>query len=117
VAVIDRGRVVAVDSPSALTGRMGGEQVLRFRVAEPLDDRLLTRLPEVQDVRTKESGYVVTGTKQVAQSVLSTLTGAGIMALDLRLDRATLDDAFVALVREDETTTTNATNAHEEVHS
>jgi hypothetical protein len=32
--------------------------------------------------------------------------------VDLRLDRASLDDAFVALVREDETTTTR-----EEVHS
>ena len=113
VAVIDHGRVVALDSPSGLTGRMGGEQVLRFRVAEPLDQRLLTGLPEVRDVRSAESGYVVTGTNQVAQSVLATLTGAGIVALDLRLDRASLDDAFVALVREDEITTTS----HEEIYS
>ena len=111
VAVIDHGRVVALDSPSGLTGRVGGEQVLRFRVAEPLDGRLLTRLPEVRDVRYGESGYVVTGTNEVAQSVLSTLTRAGLVALDLRLDRASLDDAFVALVREDESTT------HEEVYS
>jgi ABC-2 type transport system ATP-binding protein len=85
--------------------------VLRFRVAEPLDGRLLTSLPEVRDVRSGESGYVVTGTNEVAQSVLSTLTRAGLVALDLRLDRASLDDAFVALVREDEATT------HEEVYS
>jgi ABC-2 type transport system ATP-binding protein len=111
VAVIDHGRVVALDSPSGLTGRVGGEQVLRFRVAEPLDGRLLTRLPEVRDVRYGESGYVVTGTNEVAQSVLSTLTRAGLVALDLRLDRASLDDAFVALVREDEATT------HEEIYS
>ena len=38
---------------------------------------------------------------------------AGIAALDLRLDRASLDDAFVALVREDEITTTS----HEEIYS
>ena len=106
VAVIDHGRVVALDSPSGLTGRVGGEQVLRFRVAEPLDGRLLTRLPEVRDVRYGESGYVVTGTNEVAQSVLSTLTRAGLVALDLRLDRASL-----ALVREDEATT------HEEIYS
>ena len=113
VAVIDHGRVVALDSPSGLTGRLGGEQVLRFRVAGPLDQRLLTGLPEVRDVSSAESGYVVTGTNQVAQSVLATLTGAGIVALDLRLDRASLDDAFVALVREDEITTTS----HEEIYS
>ena len=113
VAVIDHGRVVALDSPSGLTGRTGGEQVLRFRVAEPLDRRLLTGLPEVRDVRSAGAGYVVTGTNQVAQSVLATLTGAGIVALDLRLDRASLDDAFVALVREDEITTTS----HEEIYS
>ena len=51
-------------------------------------------------MRSSQSGYVVTGTNQVAQAVLSTLTRAGLVALDLRLDRASLDDAFVALVRE-----------------
>jgi ABC-2 type transport system ATP-binding protein len=106
VAVIDHGRVVALDTPSGLVGRMGGEQVLRFRLCEPLDDRLLTSLPEVRHVRAGDGGYVVTGTTQVAQSVLSSLTRAGLVAVDLRLDRASLDDAFVALVREDETTTT-----------
>ena len=64
-------------------------------------------------MRSAESRYVVTGTNQVAQSVLATLSGAGIVALDLRLDRASLDDAFVALVREDEITTTS----HEEIYS
>ena len=51
----------------------------------------------------------------VATTVVSFFmgTGAGILALDLRLDRASLDDAFVALVREDEITTTS----HEEIYS
>ena len=33
VAVIDHGRVVALDTPGGIIGRMGGEQVLRFRLA------------------------------------------------------------------------------------
>ena len=35
VAVIDHGRVVALDSPSGLTGRMGGEQVVRSGSPSP----------------------------------------------------------------------------------
>ncbi len=112
VAVIDHGRVVALDTPGGIIGRMGGEQVLRFRLREPLDHRLLTGLPEVRDVRSHESGYVVTGSTEMAQAVLSTLTRAGILALDVRLDQASLDDAFVALVREDQAAATN-----QEVHA
>lgn len=110
VAVIDRGRVVAVDTPRGMVDRMGGGQVLRFRLTEAVDPRLLVSLPEVRDLRTHEAApgsgttgtsYVVTGTEQVTQAVLTTLTRAGALAHELRLDRASLDDAFVALVGED----------------
>ena len=86
--------------------------MLRFRVAEPLD-RGCYRAAGGPG-RALGRGRVRRDRHQPgAQSVLATLTGAGIVALDLRLDRASLDDAFVALVREDEITTTS----HEEIYS
>jgi ABC-2 type transport system ATP-binding protein len=110
VAVIDHGRVVAVDSPAGLVDRLGGGgQVVRFRLSKPVDPAVLTRLPEVRDLRTHDeapgtpgTSYVVTGTDHVLQAAMTALTRAGALAHDVRLDRASLDDAFVALVREDQ---------------
>jgi ABC-2 type transport system ATP-binding protein len=110
LAVIDRGRVVALDTPSGMVDRLSGRQVLRFRLTQHLDPRLLAGLSEVRDVRTHETAlgssapgttYVITGTDRMAQAVMTTLTREGALAHDLRLDRASLDDAFVALVGED----------------
>jgi ABC-2 type transport system ATP-binding protein len=110
VAVIDHGRVVAVDSPAGLVDRLGGGgQVVRFRLADAVDPVVLTRLTEVRNLRTHDeapgapgTSYVVTGTDHVLQAVMTALTRAGALAYDVRLDRASLDDAFVALVREDQ---------------
>src|SRR6185437_3022836 len=48
VAVIDAGRVVALDSPAGLTSHLEINQRIRFVPAEPLDDLLLAELPEVE---------------------------------------------------------------------
>jgi ABC-2 type transport system ATP-binding protein len=47
VALIDAGQVVAVDTPAALAGRAAAGQRIGFRSSVPLDDALLTALPEV----------------------------------------------------------------------
>ena len=46
---------------------------------------------------------------------MTTLTRAGALALEVRVDRGSLDDAFVALVREDVVEAAN--NTTEEVFS
>jgi ABC-2 type transport system ATP-binding protein len=48
VALIDQGRVVAIDSPAGLAQRAGGGQRVRFVPSGPFGDRLLTGLPEVR---------------------------------------------------------------------
>jgi ABC-2 type transport system ATP-binding protein len=97
VAVVDGGRVVAIDTPAGLVTRAVAEQRIRFRPSMPLDDRLLTDLPEVRDVSRAGSQVVVTGTGNLLAAVVSTLARNQIVAADLRVEQATLDDAFVAL--------------------
>ncbi|RKN39157.1 ABC transporter ATP-binding protein [Micromonospora endolithica] len=97
VAVIDAGRVVALDSPAALVSRAAPRQRLRFRVSVPLDDRLLTDLPEVVTVEHRGSQVVVTGGDSMLQAVTSTLARHQITVADLRVEQSTLDDAFVEL--------------------
>ncbi|MEU8328171.1 ABC transporter ATP-binding protein [Micromonospora sp. NPDC048839] len=97
VAVIDRGRVVALDSPAGLVSTVAPEQRIRFRPSVPVDDRLLTDLPEVTDVHRTGSQVVVTGTGELLHAVTSVLARHQIVAADLRLEQSTLDDAFVEL--------------------
>ncbi|MEV1330212.1 ABC transporter ATP-binding protein [Micromonospora costi] len=97
IAVIDRGRVVALDSPAALVSRVVPEQRIRFRPSAPVDDRLFTDLPEVTAVRRTGGHLVVTGTGELLHAVTSVLARNQIVVADLRLEQSTLDDAFVEL--------------------
>jgi ABC-2 type transport system ATP-binding protein len=101
VAVIDAGRVVAVDSPDGLADRVTGDQRIRFRASRTFDDRLLTELPEVSDVHRDGDQYVISGSGNVLQAVISVLARHGVIADRLRVDQASLDDAFVALTGHD----------------
>ena len=47
VALIDHGRIVALDTPAGLAARARGGKTVRFLPSAPFDDRLLTGLPEV----------------------------------------------------------------------
>src|SRR3954454_15893701 len=95
VAVIDRGRVVALDSPAAL-GTLR-EQRLRFRPSAPVDDALLLELPDVSSVRREGELIVVSGGPAVVQNVAAALARDGIVAEGLRVEQANLEDAFVEL--------------------
>jgi len=97
VAVIDAGRVVAVDTPAGLVARVTTEQRIRFRPSAPVDDSVLTALPEVTGVARHGGQIVVTGTGNVLHAVTALLAKDRIVAADLRVEQANLDDAFVAL--------------------
>jgi ABC-2 type transport system ATP-binding protein len=97
LAVIDRGRVVALDTPAGLIARVGSEQRIRFRPSAELDDRLLAGLPEVSAVRRQGGTVEVTGTGNVLHAVTSLLATNQIIAAELRVEQAGLDEAFVQL--------------------
>ena len=97
VAVINQGRVVANDTPSGLASRVGGEQHIRFQPSAPLNERVLTALPEVSSVHWDGEQLVVTGNSEALQAVIAVLARQGVIAQHLRVEQATLDDAFVAL--------------------
>jgi len=97
VAVIDAGRVVAVDTPAGLVARVTTEQRIRFRPSAPVDDSVLTALPEVTGVARHGGQIVVTGTGNVLHAVTALLAKDRIVAADLRVEQTNLDDAFVAL--------------------
>jgi len=97
VAVIDSGRIVALDSPAALAAASDAPQRITFRPAAPLDDALLTALPEVTSLERRRGEVVVTGTGNVVTAVTSALASRGIVAGQLRVEQASLEDAFITL--------------------
>ncbi|WP_066368510.1 ABC transporter ATP-binding protein [Herbidospora mongoliensis] len=97
LAIIDGGKIIALDTPTGLVAKVDQDQKVRFRPGSTLDDELLTVLPEVTSVERHHQQVVVTGTGNLMHAVTSVLAQHQIVALDLRSEQATLDDAFIAL--------------------
>jgi ABC-2 type transport system ATP-binding protein len=97
VALIDNGRVVALDTPAALAERARGGRTMRFRPSAPFDDRLLTGLPEVTGLEHAGQHVTVTGTGELVSAVILALHAAGVTTRDVQLDSSNLEDAFVKL--------------------
>jgi ABC-2 type transport system ATP-binding protein len=97
VALIDRGRVVALDTPARLAAQARGGKTVRFLPSGPFGDRLLTGLAEVSRVDHDGQHVVVTGTGELVNAVILGLHGAGVTARDVQLDSSNLEDAFVKL--------------------
>jgi ABC-2 type transport system ATP-binding protein len=97
VALIDAGHVVAIDTPAGLAGRVEGGQRIQFRPSVPFDDALLTHLPDVTHVIHRGDVVVVTGNDNALNAVTSVLARNQIVAHQLRVDQASLEDAFLAL--------------------
>src|SRR5215470_1813081 len=97
VALIDAGKVVAIDTPAGLAGRVEAGQRIQFRSSVSFDDALLTQLPDVSHVVHRGDVVVVTGNDNALNAVTSVLARHQIVAHQLRVDQASLEDAFLAL--------------------
>jgi ABC-2 type transport system ATP-binding protein len=97
VALVDEGRVVALDTPTALAEQAGGGKRVRFVPSQPFDDRLVTELPEVTSLERQGHHVLVGGTGDLVNAVILTLAGAGVTANEVEVQSATLEDAFVKL--------------------
>ncbi len=98
VALIDSGRVVAIDTPANLAEGVETEQRIQFRPSVPLPDGLLESLPDVTHVIHRGDVVVVTGNSNALNAVTSVLARNQVVARQLRVDQANLEDAFLALV-------------------
>ena len=109
VALIDHGRVAALDRPSALAIAATTGKRLRFTSTEPLPDGLLSALPEVSAVERHGAEVVVAGSGDLVTAVVLALHQAGIHADDMQTETANLEDAFLAITDETPHDTNGAT--------
>jgi ABC-2 type transport system ATP-binding protein len=97
LALIDHGRVVAVDTPAGLAELTGGGQRMRFRPSAPIEDAELLALPAVDSVTRHGTQIELSGSARLIQDVTALLARRQIVAEGLRIEQANLDDAFVTL--------------------
>ncbi|MEU5955362.1 ABC transporter ATP-binding protein [Streptomyces sp. NPDC047525] len=97
IAVIDQGRIAALDSPAGLISRAAGSTVMSFTPSAPLDERELAALPRVISVDQRDGRYTLNGTDETVNAAITLLARHHITAHQLRVSDATLDDAFLDL--------------------
>ena len=97
IAVIDKGRITALDTPRGLISRTAGSTVITFTPSAPLDDEEITALPALASVERKDDRITLAGSDDTVTAVLSLLARHRITAHQLRVTDATLDDAFLDL--------------------
>lgn len=97
LAVIDDGRLVALDTPAGLIAKMDNQHRVRLRPTEPFDHALLAALPQVTSVERAGNQIIVTGSSDLLPAVTAAMAAHGLVATELRAEPITLDDAFVSL--------------------
>jgi ABC-2 type transport system ATP-binding protein len=100
VALIDRGRVIALDRPSALGEQASISRRIRLRSPGSLGESILDAVPEVSRVERHGQDVVVFGDGEVLTAVVLAFDRAGLRAEDVRTEATSLEDAFLALTQE-----------------
>ena len=100
LALINHGKLVVLDTPEAIASLAGGNRV-RFVPSQPVDDKTLFAISGVVEVERKERYITVTGTGDLAASVINSLARIGVHVSDIEARGGNLDDAFVKLTRDD----------------
>jgi ABC-2 type transport system ATP-binding protein len=97
VAILERGRIAALDTPGGLVDSAGGEYRVRFRPMAPLDEQSLTALPGVVSVSRRGAQVDISGTGDFASAITAELARRQVIVADLRIEGRSLDSAYVAL--------------------
>ncbi|HZR11358.1 MAG TPA: ABC transporter ATP-binding protein [Myxococcales bacterium] len=97
VAVIDKGKVIALGTPKELIASLGGDQVVEFATREPLAADEWRGLPTVRAARRSADGIALT-VEQLHLALPAILARAEPLGLTrLSTHQATLEDVFVHL--------------------
>ncbi len=98
VAIMDQGRIVALDTPENLIESLGVENRVVFSVNGRFDEESLGAVPSVTRVERVGERVVVYGQgERFVGRVVNGLESAGIRFRNLRTEQPTLEDVFLAL--------------------
>ena len=99
VAIIDKGKVIALGTPRALIQSLGGTEVVEFTCDRPVEEVSVAALPGVHAVKNRADGHSLT-VEQLHKTLpllLAHLQKSGRTLTGLSTHHATLEDVFVNL--------------------
>lgn len=100
IAIIDHGKIVALDTPKALKDSLGGD-VIEIQVDHPSEDGLALALQGISSVRSVsavDGGYrltVVNG-DETTPLVLDAIRAQNLRATRISISKPTLDEVYLA---------------------
>jgi ABC-2 type transport system ATP-binding protein len=117
VVIINKGRVVAVDTPENLTARLRGSETMYLQVAGP-HDAVQAALSSIGGVTRVAATAATDGVldvevdsergRDVRRELAAAIVGSGWGLLELRPMRMSLEDIFLSLTTEENTEVANA---------
>ena len=98
---MDRGRILAIGSPSELRQSVGAETVLTLQF-EPVTDHVMAALGALPGVRGLESGsgglrVYADGDHGLLPQVVQTILAEGVVLRDVSVRTPTLETVFISL--------------------
>jgi ABC-2 type transport system ATP-binding protein len=102
VAIMDHGRILALDTPGGLKSTVGADTIVTVKVAgdaSGLPDLLADKLEGVTRTRAVDGGAEVhvAGVDRVLARVIGTVDQAGLELADVSVSPPTLEDVFINL--------------------
>jgi ABC-2 type transport system ATP-binding protein len=95
VALLDEGRLLALDTPGALTQQLDADVRVRFTTPDAFDPAMLTTLDGVASVQQHHGRVTVYGHDALLSVVTDVLDAHGTRPADLRATPTSLDDVFL----------------------
>jgi ABC-2 type transport system ATP-binding protein len=101
IAILDHGRIVALDTPDALIHRLEGEERVIFSLKGGPSPALAEALATIGRLEVQGEQLIVSGKAGCAtplvSEVVSLLSGQGVPFRDLRSEQPNLEDVFLSL--------------------
>lgn len=109
VIIIDKGEIVAVDTPENLEKKSAKDQVINVIVEETEENKLssiqnaISAIKEISFISEKDDGskeykVVVENGKDIRKEISTTCAKSNIIILEMKAQETSLEDAFVTLI-------------------
>lgn len=98
VAIMDQGKIVALDTPENLIRSLGSEFRVIFSVRGKLDKSRFQNIPGVRQVDQADERVTIQGKEEgLLIGIVTALEQGGIQFRDFRTEQPTLEDVFLSI--------------------
>jgi ABC-2 type transport system ATP-binding protein len=97
VAIIERGRVIDVDTPAGLVARHCPNRTVVVTTGDPAAEARFRALPQVDEVTRAEALFTIRGRADLVTAVIQCISEHGLRVTGFHTEMPTLEDVFLTL--------------------